>query len=219
MPTGFQSINDWGTVQIDENYSAVCLRQTPVITVYSYPNKTHFDVAGVSPLLFLGDTSGVGVCVISRVQIATNVWRFTLISGSQVSVRCFVFDKGPPGYSGNSGLQVFNAAGELTYDSGYPVFALKAVYQMTGSGPNSFSVPADGRAYAACMSFTRLRVEKKPITHASWDLYQEALWVSSSSLYIDDVKVGSVGGENPGSNRDKSTRGPPQILLADVTYM
>jgi hypothetical protein len=218
MPTGFQSINDWGTVQFDENYSAVGLRAAPVITVAGYPNKTYYDVYGVSPMLFLGNTNGIGVVVLSRVYIGTNLWRFTLRANSQADVKLYIFDKGPPAAS-NSGMQVFNASGELTYDAAYMVLTLKDVFQVTGTGPNSFSIPQDGRSYAAAMSFSRMWVEKRPITHSPWDLYQEAMWVSGTSIYIDDIKVGSVGGEDPGSNRPKSTRGPPQVLLADVTYM
>lgn len=219
MPTGFQSFNDWGTVQIDENYAAICVRNAPTITVSGFPNKTIFDVAGVSPMVFLGDTSGVGVVVLSRVSVGANVWRFTLMAASTVNVRIFIYDRAPPGYSGNSGLQVFNEVGELTYDSGYPVLMLAAVYQTNGSGATSIGLPADGRTYAAVLSYSRMRVEKRPVTHSPWNIYQDAIWVSGGSLYVAEIQTGSIGGETAGANRTPNTNAAPQILLADVTYL
>lgn len=219
MPTGFQSITDSGILQIDENYSAMSLIQAPTITINSYPSMTYYDIAGINPMCFLGNTGGGYVVGISRQSIGTNVWRFGFMASSGVSVKLYFFDKGPV-TAGNSGLQVFSSAGELIYDSGNVVMSLVAVYQVSGGGSNSFTPPQNGRTHAAALSFSRSYVEQRPISHAPWDAYQEGLYVTSTQLTTNWVKTYSVGGEDPGSwRRDPDNSAPPQVLVVDVTSL
>lgn len=214
MPTGFQSVNDWGTIQIDETHVAVCVRNAPVITIYTF--DTFYDLEGVNPLMFLGDTGGVGVVIKSRINIGTNRWRFVFIASAAVNVRIWHYDSGIPTYS-TYGMQVFNPSGGLIYDSGANVLSMKAVYQLQGAGPQTFNTPGDGRTYAAALTYSRMSVDKRPVTHAPWDVWQEGLWVSSSQIYVDRVLSSSVGGEDAAVSRPNNSFAPPQILLIDVT--
>lgn len=215
MPAGFQSFNDSGTVQIDDTYPSLILNASPVITVSSGSDTT-LNVSGANPMLFLGQTNGAGVCVRSRVNIGTNLWRYTLQASSTVNVRVYIFDYATP-YASNFGMQVFNASGTLIFDSNAPFFKMVAVYQVGTIAPQTFYAPSDGRTYAAALTYNRLTVNKKPITHAWWDVSQEGLWISGTALTVDSFRVSSVGGETSGVNRPNSYTGGPQILVVDVT--
>lgn len=215
MPAGFQSFNDSGTVQIDDTYPSLILNASPTITVTG-AYDTILDVNGANPMLFLGQTNGAGVCVRSRVNIGTNVWRYTMQASSTVNVRIYIFDYATP-YAGNYGMQVFNGSGVLIFDSNAPFFKMVAIYQVGTIANQTFYAPADGRSYAAALTYNRLTVEKRPITHAPWDVSQEGLWVSGTALTVDSFKVDSVGGETSGVSRPNTYSGGPQILVVDVT--
>lgn len=216
MPIGFQSINDWGTVQIDEEYSSICLQSSSVITINGNMVDTTLDVYGKNPFLLFGSTNGAGIVVRSRVNISGSTWRYTLQANTSVNVRVYVFDNSVP-FSGNSGMQVFNSSGVLIFDSNAPFLRLTSVLQLSGSGPQSFTVPNNGRTYVVALTYSRLSIEKRPVTHAPWDLYQEGLWYDGYNINIDRVKTDYVGGENPSSWIPNSSAAPPQILVVDIT--
>lgn len=216
MPIGFQSINDFGTVQIDEEYSSICMKSTSIIYVSGGMSDTTLDVSGINPMLLFGNTNGVGIVVRSRVSIGTNTWRYTLQASSNVNVRIYIFDSSTP-YAGTSGLQVFNSSGVLIFDSSAAFLRLSSVLQLSGSGANSFTVPNSGRTYAVALTYSRMSVEKKPVTHAPWDLYQEGLWYDGYNITIDRVKTDYIGGEDPAASRPNSGAAPPQVLVVDIT--
>lgn len=220
MPTGFQSITDAGIVQIDENYSALSLSQTVVISVRPKFNPvTYYDVIGDNPIVFLGDTGGRYIVGMSRKNMGNGTWRFGFMSSETASVRLYFFDKGPV-ISGTTGLQVYNAAGELVYDSSNPIMNLVNVVQIAGSDPNTYNFPVDGKKYAASLSFSRSWVDGNDQPHTWWDVMQEGLLVSSTQARTGWVQTGQVGSEDPGAwRRPPGASAPPQILVIDSTNL
>lgn len=211
MPTGFQSFNDSGTVQIDENYSAVCLRQAPVIQV-----PATYDVVGIDPLLFIGQTGGTFVTIKSRINMGNNVWRYIIVCDRVSNIRLYIFDKGPP-TAGNSGLQVFNAASQLVYDSSSIVMNIANIYETPRSSGAVIQVPQDGRSFAASLSYTRRYWSMQQGDEGGGQLsyiYQESLSFSGGQINTKYIKVAEA---EQAANTVPEWVAPPQVLLINVT--
>lgn len=233
MPAGFQSINTSGTVQIDETYQTLHLISAPTITINQVWDDTHhglwatYDVAGVNPMVVIGNTSGQPVMLVSRVNIGTNLWRFTFsttyMMGLSVKLYFFHGMSTPPAGT-NFGLQVFSPTGALVFDSGTPFMHLANVYQVSGSG-SSHSVPQDGRTYAAGLTFSRLSLHVISAgggTGYTWDNKADGLSVSGTTVTASRERIYSFAtddGQNLPTERPPQTTNPPQILLVDVTHL
>lgn len=225
MPAGFQSINDSGTVQIDDTYTSMNLVAAPTVTISgagpgsAYPGSYWGEVTIYSPnpSLFIGNTSGYYVATISRVNVGTNAWTYKFVANAAISIRVFAFDTAQ-WTSGNCGMQVFNASGVLTFDSSSPFMRMAAVYQISGAaGSSSFSIPQDGRTYAAALSYSRCSITGPGAGYYYW----MSEWLSTTGSTITTSTQGPIY-RFPANNPyafPPVANAPPQVLLVDVTYM
>jgi len=214
MPTGFQSVNDWGTVQIDENYKTINARNAPVVT---FSGLYYYDCAGTNPMLFLGDTGGQLVTIRARASIGANVWRFQLFCNNTVTVRLFHFDDGP-GWTGNAGMQVFNASGELVYDSSNLVLKLQGLYQIPQSTFTSIDFPQDGKTYAAALSYYGKKSSLANVHEQYWSVSQQAIAVTATQAITGFTNVGIYQGSDLGDNWGGNlVSARPHIIVVDVT--
>jgi hypothetical protein len=225
MPAGFQSINDSGTVQIDENYSTLTLIAAPTITINgagpgsAYPGTmwASYTVNSPNPQLFIGNTSGVYVAVVSRTNPSAGVWTYTFAAGAAVSVRLFIYSQAVM-TAGNCGMQVFNSGGGLVFDSSAPFLRMSAVYQIGGAaGSSSFGIPQDGRAYAAALSYSRCSITGPGAGYYYW----MAEWINVSGTTITTSTQGPIyrfPANNPYAYPPLANA-PPQVLMVDVTYI
>jgi hypothetical protein len=217
MSAGFQSWNTSGTVQIDENYTSMTLVTSPTITINT--TDTYFDIASANPVVFLGNTSGAFIRMTGRVNLGGSVWRYTFIANVAVNVRLYCFDQAAPSPS-RYGMQVFNGAGQLVFDSNSPFLRLSAIHQVVGSANNAFGVPQDGRTYAAALTYTRLSVQGPIlINQAYWYYtYQDSLQVDWTQLQVVHGQTNRFPGQNAFAYAPP-VQNPPQVLMVDVTYL
>ncbi|WP_320327930.1 hypothetical protein [Pseudomonas sp. P8_250] len=217
MSAGFQSWNDSGTVQIDENYTSMTLVTSPTITINT--TDTYFDIASANPIVFLGNTSGAYVRMTSRVNLGGSVWRYTFSANVAINVRLYCFDQAAPS-SSNYGMQIFNGSGVLVFDSNSPFLRLSAIHQVVGTASNSFAVPQDGRAYAAALTYTRLSVQGPILIgqQAWYYTFQDFLQVAGNQLLVTHGQTNRFPGQNAFAY-PPPTQNPPQVLMVDVTYL
>lgn len=137
MPTGLQVINDYGTVQIDENYRNLFLRTSGTGGVPSASGSM------TSPLLAMqsaglscgfGLTDGNGIVYQTNSAGSFKWWIWDVIANS----------------SGNYGFQVFNASGQMVFDALQKPMRIVGHHLFTAEtqwSNQSFTYPA-GREYA-----------------------------------------------------------------------
>lgn len=215
MPAGLQVINEYGTIQIDQDYINLCLSAKGTMTtsndglVHPQPMEVAtISVNGSNPLLALRGPTGKRLNV-ERVSVSGNIFTFRVKSQSSSSFTFsyWVFDKAEWAMSGNLGvgLQVFKGNGEVAFDSGSRPLRIVDVVdfgQPTSTIPNttgtftqeaSIGVPG-GRTFATIQG-------ANCYVATQWDTGQ----YSNSSGYPEEIEEDPVnnpvepGGPPPGS--------------------
>lgn len=231
MPAGFQSFNDSGTVQIDDNYSTMTLVDSPTISITTSTSGTPYrgafyttvTVTASNPLAFIGDCANINslVTVFSRKNLGGNTWQYVFTSLNPGTVRVYFFGTAAM-TSSNSGMQVFAADGRLIFDSSASFLRIRSIFQITGTyGLQTFAVPQDGRQYAAALSYSRTSIAG-PILEGThyWYYYQmESIRVSSSEIRSNAQHQLTKWPGNNGLANPPVENTPPQIILVDVSYM
>lgn len=161
MPAGLTIVNDFNTVQIDENW-----RNYGFKTKFSQVFTTSDDLGGPPPIIDYGfsvsGTNALLCAVRSPVQEPFRLhsyfdgstwtfnWKFlhdsgdVYVPGSHTgTVDFFIFDVLDGGGFSNVGIEVFNAAGQRVYHSDMQVMRCEAIQPCT----TPFSGPA-GRSFA-----------------------------------------------------------------------
>jgi hypothetical protein len=163
MPTGLLVINDSGNIQIDQTYRNYELRAKDTVTANIFLGGNiaayfaQFSIAGLTaPILaFRGDGAG-GRCYtqISH-SVSSGVWTFRILTGApggagSGDIDYWIYDV-PVSSGQNAGMQIFNSAAQLVFDSGRKYlrvvdsFAFDA--SQIGTGSQTKTYPA-GRDYA-----------------------------------------------------------------------
>ncbi|MBS3018529.1 hypothetical protein DJFAAGMI_01261 [Comamonas sp. PE63] len=138
MPAGFQSFNDAGTYQINDanpNYvfhSAVTV--TPGEQVFGNVYSTTIEVPANCIVAF---QSAVALTPLRATGTKVQLLQARL-SGAAAPVTAYIFQPQPNAPRGNAGLQVWDGAGVLKFDSAYG--PLKVVDVIDGEG--SFTLPS-----------------------------------------------------------------------------
>lgn len=234
MPAGLQVINDFGTIQIDSEWQNYAL--VDVQTVTSVQNAQLFPGAFFrgsiytnsfeSDLVFAHCASPFSIVGTSYVNSQRRVGVATRNTVG-IPVTFYSFRKQPIQAS-TFGLQVFNAAGELTFDAASKfakiVRVLSASQVFNGSG--TISLPAN-RKYAVCIpSFCGIsRSDYSQNTGGGLDYWQN-FYGEAPVLRLTSASVSSSPLEQwlffqvPSANRGASTyyvSNWVQALVADVT--
>lgn len=124
MPAGMYVKGDHGVTQIDENYfnfalrykgTAVCNTAWNTGGVTKYRTALWFDTLSF-PLMAVRSNNGVCMYAVNRPVPDTQQFHFVSKTPNE-SFDYWLFDALVPN-SGNAGLEVFNAAGQLCYGSG-----------------------------------------------------------------------------------------------------
>lgn len=184
MPAGIEVINNWGTVLIDSNDPSLCLH-TKATASSDGSRVLAYTFHGVEfPTLALRSTAGK-VSIIGSSVSGTSITYTLLTENAAQSVDMYLFDR--PISSGSTyGLQVFDAAGRLTFDAlrspGRVVDVLGDLGTYTGTS---------GRIYAGIVSpllqgqyFLNVDYDNPPgvpnPTIQFWDRYATCAGVSAS---------------------------------------
>lgn len=150
MPAGLAVYNDAGTVQIDDQFANMALISKTNVTVgsspdYYRPAAIYTVVSATPPIVAIQSTHRV---VLQNITRSGNTWTFTYYGGAIGNiVTCYLFNK--PVYQGSgSGLVVYDASGNVTFDSRQKYARVHALLQGSGLSTQSFTYTA-GRTYAA----------------------------------------------------------------------
>lgn len=175
MIAGFQSINDYGTYQLDENNPSLHMtaKGTRVLNDgFGFPtNSIVFDAT--APIVLVRSTNhgdySFGVSYTTAYN-GTN-WT-TYISGHfNETVEYWIFDTAVPAAAGNFGLELFNGSGSRIYSSSVNPLNIAGI--ITG---NYATLPGDytytsGRNYAALQTQYATHYERSSAGAGGFDEY------------------------------------------------
>lgn len=216
MPAGIQIFNDYGSILIDDTNPSMALRQRTVLTSnnqtlpqLSVANSDHPSIAirSFNFACWLSWSSWTGT---------TRNWTLRLAEGATGSqnVTAYVFDR-PTNSGANSGLQVFDALGRLTFD------ALGKYGRVSGvQNGNGTFVGTAGREYAATILSTRHRdvIEVHPSIPGNRrrTIYQTGVRNSGNNIIVEDAIVTQL--DYPSSETPREIAyGTARALILDVT--
>lgn len=124
MGAGFQVFNDSNFLQIDADYSnhefvtkgTYSIGPSNLANGGSNIGSTTVTVAGRNPVIALNSSS---LCYASLQSQSGGVFTFYIYNGENTTVsgEYFIFDTASDASAGNTGMQIFNAAGKLVFDS------------------------------------------------------------------------------------------------------
>ena len=227
MAAGFQIVNANGIVQVDENYVNLGLVAKGTITIpaggiggMAAPAQISF--TGASPILCIRPVSTYAF--IRSVTKLGNTFSYTVNGGysgagntspTAETFNWYIFDRMSQIAVTNYGIQIYNASGELTFNSSSNPMRIAGVGQTPNAAlstaPATVSAAQAG-IYAACISngrlFSQVVSTQPPI----------------SMIIREGIKVNSTGGTTAGvadltigtlSSLVSNTGG--QILLVDVS--
>lgn len=192
MPAGLQVYNSDGVFQIDGEFKNLCLRSKVTVTcnvaTSNGVNNNYASAAqnysGISNLVIALRSSAP--CLVYWISATQYV---ILSSTNGASVTVYLFGD-PPAAGGSSGLQVYNAAGQLVFDSDQKYMRVAGFEIMPGH-IDSFSYPA-GKTYAAITSggfWGRTIVTGAPPGASN---YYQSEWQRSGSSW-SGVTLNTVG--------------------------
>jgi hypothetical protein len=222
MPAGFQIINDGGVVQVDQDFKNYALFSKT--TISSWPSNWN---SGTGASVYSASVSvpASGSYVIALVTDSTSyasvmyggtVMAYRSTSGLP-SVTAYVF--AAPGASGaSSGLQVFDAAGQVVFDA-----ALKYMRVVYAGAIPSRSLPNDvpytysglpSGSYAVVQSFSRQHYVYSPGVPGSWQVWRD--FYRSAATGFEVRNSGFATGPGNASGFAEQLVGGP-VLLIDVS--
>lgn len=120
MTAGLQVLNDSGVLQIDETYRNMVVRSHS--TFATLGDHTVSLNPGVSPLVAIRSVAAPGMFVKSA-TLAGSSWSWVVNGIGDV----YIFDVPPAPSLHGQGLQVFDGAGNISFDSGYDYLKPKFV--------------------------------------------------------------------------------------------
>lgn len=216
MSVGLTIINNYGTILIDENYKNLALRQKIATSTTSPLGRVSVPMSGMNtPMIALASTAYTGVK-----HMASDLSSF-VIQGPQIGsqpLTAYVFDEPQP--SGvAAGLLVYNAAGQLTFDSGNKYARVVDVFGGAGTADwqplRSYAV---GRTYAVvCLK----RAYRKEVIHNGGGNY-DIRWYMSGIRVVNETVQGNMipykkDNVNLGSAPAQVTDHSAQFAVLDVT--
>ncbi|CAG9184326.1 hypothetical protein CURE108131_25190 [Cupriavidus respiraculi] len=225
MTWEFRVVNDWGTVQIDDTYANLALKhaqtyQTGPPASQYYGSDLTFSFAGATP--FFAYRCTAGYATVFSIHESGGVWtvRMRCSAGVGTPITVYVFDR-PIVSAGGWGFDVFDAAGNLTFSSGY-----KYMRVVDWVSPAATNPPADyaldpSRIYAVCQgsfAYSQYWVSPAPPTdpNARGDVITEIC----GAVFLGSVLRLGTYEENVVMNQpfyQGFAGGSAQYLIIDVT--
>lgn len=145
MTAGISLLATTGNVSIDSDTPNLCFISATNITSSNYRSGYYGNIylasvtySGVNPVVAVHSPNGLaGVAWIDN-NGGGSYTAHVFTGFSALNVTIYVFDQTPATPSGNSGLQIFNSAGTLIFDSGRKYMNIKQMI----FGANVTSLPA-----------------------------------------------------------------------------
>lgn len=214
MPAGLQIVNNFGTVLIDETYKNLALRQKILTATAGALERVTIPMSGMNePMVALASERYVGVK-----SMRSDLASFLVQGRINGDVTAYIFDL-PQSSGPNQGLRVYNAAGELTFDSNNKYARVVDVYggPATSDWQPLRTYPS-GRNYAVVQLKMAYRKEVVNNGGGNYDI----TWTMSAARVIGNTVQGNMipyktdnvsAGSAPPSFTDLSA----QFAVIDVT--
>lgn len=222
MPAGMTVWMDEGVMQLD---SDIRVSTIAFQTTFSGPYQTlvtpfvtmnyYFDItipAGVKALFFSSTTS---VTLALWAKTGTT-WRFRASAQATIKIYGFAEQAITPS---SSGLQLYNEAGVLTFDSDTKFMRVADIVKGAASG-TSKSWPSNGRVHAAGIgSYPRRGVGAAQAGVPYWILLAYGVNVGPTTYGVGEVPVASrpTGGAGVAPPPNSPAMQPPTLMMVDVT--
>ncbi|MBV6853746.1 hypothetical protein P2C08_14090 [Xanthomonas perforans] len=223
MPAGLQIINSNGFIQIDETYRNLHFKRKGTATT----NVVAPGVAGNSSVqIQISDVNAMMLIAVrcsSLVSMTSyNINGSTVTVGLVVNARVgatvdwYAFDTAPQAAAATYGLQVFNASGQIVFDSAHSPMRVVDTYQVNGSAGNTRTYPA-GRSYAAVFSpgIYVVPVNAGPEGSNGYAVNLPGVRIGSSS---GDVTVAPFQIQGSSGSSFNQTL-PSNVMVIDVTHL
>ncbi|WP_211440914.1 hypothetical protein [Collimonas humicola] len=200
---GLTVYGDAGQVQIDHNYFNLAMTVKSSGS-FSPSDASQYSILTVTvpaeiPIIAWVSTFPVGLK--SQVNNGNGTWTFVLVCASAYNgygITYFVFDR-PGGATSNWGLQVFDANGKKTFDSGYKYMKFRGNclyqgYNASNATASLTGLPA-GRTYAATMAKGGMSYfsffQNNTGNGASWDclIWLYAIMPTSDGCAMSQINV------------------------------
>lgn len=186
MPAGLQIFNSAGTILIDENYANLALRSKVSTSTTQPSDRVTVPMSGMqSPMIALASQSYTGVKSMLS-SLASFTVQGPLVGSAPVD--CYIFDVPTP--SGlTQGLMVYNAAGQLVFDSGNKYARVVDVY-----GGSALADWTPSRTYAAGRTYAVVQLKRayrKEVEEVDPGVY-DITWYMSGARVVSNVVTGNM---------------------------
>lgn len=144
MPTGFQSIGETGSYQIDNSFVNLALDRSGTLTSQQYTAGETTNTSPTRVELTLNEGEILAISCVSYCALGSKVGNTAYVYVDAPAGRAVEYYIFKPGTTlSNYGLQVFADNGVVTFDSGWKLFDVRQI--MSGTGTLNMPV---GRKYA-----------------------------------------------------------------------
>lgn len=222
---GFRGRNDWGTTQIDSDYSNYLLVQKATVPFHRIArlNGMFVDVALPSERAMIAVRSSNGFRLYGAMEVGGSyIQRYLSITTAPSTLTYYIFDTDPPRTNRKLGFRLRRADGSICYDSNDPVMSVVGVFP----GPGAPIWPATLRPHSDYTWYYRESAEQLALVmngfgYAWWGrlpeyiLYEDYCFTSSSSLTIRRVDFELYGYPGP----DYFDAGRASGLVVDVSKL
>lgn len=229
MPAGFELRGNNGTILIDSRNYNMGLRQKGTIRL-AIPSSslfTQLTVAANFPILCLRPSSQrANVSYVNKNADGTFTYFLTGDhTAANGDIEWFLFDAMAPlpTNTNNSGLVVYNARGEVTFNSNYTPMKIAGVVDValtgTASNPNTIVVDAGyAGTFAACQTAPRGGLVPHPPVGGY--VLQDLISITPTGASVALTRIGPVipGMDSSGSGLGVFSNGG-QLLLVDVSNL
>lgn len=219
MATGLTILNTAGTTQIDELYRNFCLAEkgtqttsSGLATVFGHIGEVTF-TGGVSPIIAIRSAAYSYPAYVTK-SGSTYTWGIAIEGASGQSFSYYIFDAPPTGLA-THGLRVFDASGNVVFDSGYNYMRVADFIALSGEAESGNRVFTSGREYAAIMTPPSLIFSTG--YDAGWGDYVSGIGTSVLK-FVDHTlywSVAALAGGIPGYVEPSASYS--NVLVVDVT--
>ena len=174
MPAGLIIYNDHGTILIDENYTNMSVVSSGMVTTADVGITEETKYAATLPFM-----PAAGEKIALRSSLYCMVQGNEVVASGEGIVYWYRFGA-PVMSNNNAGLRIFNAAGQLTFDSG------RQCARVSGSVSGSIYTPSSqtftpGRVYAVIQGRRGVRCTRKRYNDGFGNLYFAKTFRSTAS--------------------------------------
>lgn len=236
MNAGLSVYNDTNTIQIDSTFRNWRLVDKGTFLAGDWdgdgygsnPRTVITVVNGVNPILAYNGFNSY-IRVMRRQSGSTFTFTFTFRAwgpAGRPTCNYFIFDAPPATISGGSaGLQVWNSAGALCFDSSYQymrvldLLAGSATFPLIGTRTETHSYPGVGNvAIVPMQQAMRINVVTLPVGPGGLDMnFRDVFTVTGNALNTTVTLIDSLEYEQPGDAVAYITQPAYSFLVLDVT--